>query len=285
MKWLKWTGVALAGAFALGAGIRFVGTVRWHRASASLLEHLDAAHSGNAAASWDLHQLDALPPPVQRYLRAVLPQGQQVIAAMNLSHEGRFNLAANGENWKPFTSTQRVVTRRPGFLWDAKVMMMPGLPVRVHDAYIAGTGLLEASLAGLYRVADMPPSFELNQGELMRYLAEAPLYPTALLPGQGIQWEAMDDHAARATLVDGAVSVSVVFRFGSDGLIGTVSAMRGRTVGKDIVMTPWEGRWSNYQRRHGMLVPTEGEVAWLTAQGPRPYWRGRLLSLEPEPRG
>jgi hypothetical protein len=85
--------------------------------------------------------------------------------------------------------------------------------------------------------------------------------------------------------VDGAVSVSVVFRFGSDGLIETVSAMRGRTVGKDIVMTPWEGRWSNYQRRHGMLVPTEGEVAWLTAEGRLPYWRGRLLSLEPEPRG
>jgi hypothetical protein len=204
---------------------------------------------------------------------------------MNLSHEGQFNLAAKGENWKPFTSTQRVVTRRPGFLWDAKVMMMPGLPVRVHDAYIAGTGLLEASLAGVYRVVDMQPSAELDQGELMRYLAEAAWYPTALLPGQGIQWEAMDDHAARATLVDGATSVSLVFRFGGDSLIETVSAVRGRTVGKDIVMTPWEGRWSHYQRRHGMLVPTEGEVAWLTTEGRLPYWRGRLLSLEPEPRG
>lgn len=284
MKWLKRMGLALAGAFAVGAGMKLYGAMHWNRATANLLERLETARSGKDAGSCDIHELDALPGPVQHYLRTVLPDDQRLIEAVSMSHEGRFNMAASGESWKPFTSTQRVVTQRPGFLWDAAVMMMPGLPVRVHDAYIAGTGLLQASLAGVYPLADMQPSAKLDQGELMRYLAEAAWYPTALLPSQGMRWEAVDDHTARATLTDGMLSVSLLFRFGADGLIATVSGERGRTVGRDIVMTPWEGRWSNYERRDGILVPLQGEVAWLTKEGRLPYWRGRLLALEYERR-
>jgi hypothetical protein len=29
-----------------------------------------------------------------------------------------------------------------------------------------------------------------------------------------------------------------------------------------------------------MLVPTEGEVAWITPEGPRPYWRGNTEMIE-----
>jgi hypothetical protein len=49
-----------------------------------------------------------------------------------------------------------------------------------------------------------------------------------------------------------------------------------------IVMTPWEGRWWHYQARDGMRVPLSGEVAWLTAKGRRPYWRGTITSLRYE---
>lgn len=31
--------------------------------------------------------------------------------------------------------------------------------------------------------------------------------------------------------------------------------------------------------RDGMLVPLEGEVAWLLPEGPKPHWRGRIISL------
>ena len=49
-------------------------------------------------------------------------------------------------------------------------------------------------------------------------------------------------------------------------------------------MTPWEGRWFNYARRQGVLVPQAGEVAWLLPDKRLPYWRARLLTLEYEPR-
>ena len=61
--------------------------------------------------------------------------------------------ATGDDQWRPFNSTQRVITQRPGFDWEARIAMLPGLPVRVHDAYIAGEGMLHASLFGLVSVA------------------------------------------------------------------------------------------------------------------------------------
>lgn len=60
--------------------------------------------------------------------------------------------------------------------------MLPGLPVRVHDAYITGEGMLHASLFGLVSVADQRGTPEMAQGELLRFFAEDTWYPTALLP-------------------------------------------------------------------------------------------------------
>jgi hypothetical protein len=51
---------------------------------------------------------------------------------------------------------------------------------------------------GLSALADLRCEGEIARGELMRYLAEAAWYPTALLPSQSVQWEALDDHSATA---------------------------------------------------------------------------------------
>ena len=102
--------------------------------------------------------------------------------------------------------------------------MAPGMHVFVHDAYVAGEGVLHAALFGLITVADLRGTPEMAEGELMRFLAEAAWYPTALLPSQGVRWDAMDDTSASASLVDAATTVSLEFRFDAEGLIDTVHA-------------------------------------------------------------
>jgi hypothetical protein len=42
------------------------------------------------------------------------------------------------------------------------------------------------------------------------------------------------------------------------------------------VMTPWAGRFRQYERRDGMLIPVEGEVEWRLPEGPQVYWKGRV---------
>src|SRR3712207_7361598 len=82
----------------------------------------------------------------------------------------------------------------------------------------------------------------------MRFFAEAAWYPTALLPSQGVRWEAVDDSSAYATLTEGDISITMLFTFNERGLIDTVRAeARGRTVGGQVVPTPWQGRFWNYE--------------------------------------
>jgi hypothetical protein len=242
---------------------------------------LDASRIEISPARYDAAgELAGLPVPVKRYFQTVLTDGQPIIAAVSVDHKGRFNIGQTADRWKPFTSRQRVTTRRPGFVWDARVMMMPGLPVLVHDAYVAGEGILYPSILGIFNLADMRGTGDVAEGELMRFFAEAAWYPTALLPSQGVEWQPIDDRSAQATLTDGDLRLALTFEFDDQGLIAVVRALaRGRTLGKDIVMTPWEGRWKDYRARDGMVVPFAGEVAWLTPDGSKPYWRGTITRL------
>ena len=285
MTWLLWLGLVLCLLAVAAVGLSAYGSNRWTDATRTLTRRLEAARIDEkvrppSPARFDLRELEGLPAPVQRYFRAVLKDGQPIIAAVTVELAGTFNLSATGEQWKPFTSRQRVVTRRPGFLWDAQVAVLPGVPVRVVDGYIAGEGLLHAAVLGLFTVADLHGGGEIARGELMRFFAEMAWYPTALLPSQGVRWDAIDDASANATIVDGPLTLTLLFRFNEAGLITSVRAeARGAMVGKEMVKIPWEGSWSDYQARDGMMVPLTGEAAWLRPEGRKPYFHGTLTSL------
>jgi len=256
------------------------GAYRWNAGTRELRARLEAARIPVEPQVVSFRELEGLPAPVQRYFRTVLKEGQPMVSSVLVQHRGTFNMSETSERWKPFTSDQRVITRRPGFDWNGRVAVMPGLSVRVHDAYVAGEGILHAALLGLFSVVNLRGTHEVAEGELMRFFAEAAWYPTALLPSQGVRWDEVDIRSARATLVDGSVAVTMLFSFNEDGTIDTVRAeARGRTVGDQIIPTPWQGRFWNYQQQDGMLVPLDGEVAWLLPEGAKPYWRGRITEI------
>jgi hypothetical protein len=259
------------------------GTSRWQSVTRGLHAGMEAARVPITPKSYDPNELEGLPAPVQRYFHAVLKEGQPLVTAVSVEHTGTFNMSESGEQWKPFRSTQRVVTRRPGFVWDARIRMAPAMNVHVHDAYVRGQGILTAKLFGLLTVMKQPNSPELAHGELMRFFAEAAWYPTAFLPSQGVFWEAIDDNQARATFNDGTAGVTLVFQFDDNGLISSVrSDGRYREVDGEFVATPWQGRFWNYELRDGMLIPLDGEVEWLLPEGSKPYWRGRIQRIEYE---
>jgi hypothetical protein len=259
------------------------GSHRWQAATREMHARLAAARHPLKSKIYHAAELRDLPAPVQRYFRTVLQDGQPLVQAVSIEHVGTFNMGESIEKWKPFTSCQRVITQRPGFDWEARIAMLPGLSARVHDAYIAGQGILHASLLGLVPLVDQRSTPDLARGELMRFLAEAAWYPTALLPSQGVCWEGVDDLSAKATLRDDDITVTLLFRFTADGLIESVrAAARGRIIAGSTILTPWEGRWSNYELRDNMQIPLQGEVAWLLPGGPKPYWRGRITRINYE---
>jgi hypothetical protein len=232
------------------------GAYSWNAGTQELSARLDAARLSVRPKTVDFLELEGLPAPIQRFFRAVLKEGQPMVSAVRVQHRGTFNMGETADRWKPFTSNQKVVTQRPGFFWDGRVAVLPGMPVCVHDAYVAGEGILRASLLGLVSLIKLRGTCGMAQGELMRFLAEAAWYPTALLPSQGVRWEAADDRSAYATLTEGTISILMRFTFNKESLIDTVRAeARGRTVGGKVVPTPWQGRFWNYDEFGGMRVP------------------------------
>jgi hypothetical protein len=256
--------------------------VLWDRDTARAIDRLAAPSSANAIATpavYTREQLAGLPAPVVRYFELVLTPGQPLITRARIRWEGEF-LIAPGRPWSSFTAEQHYAVQPPGFVWDARIRMIPLIPTRVRDAYIEGTGMLEARVAAIFPVAHAGGTPEMAAGELSRHLGEAVWLPTALLPAAGVRWDAIDDSTARATLTDRGISVSLDVHFGAGGEIVRVSTLRYRDVNGTFVLTPWSARVGEYRRVHGRMIPDAGEAEWTLPDGPRPYWRGRPVDVQ-----
>lgn len=270
-------GILVGGAVAIVLGSK----VRLKRANSRLVDELLAAATPQSARVFTKDDLDGLPDPVQRYLDAVLTEGQPYIRTVRLQQCGEFRLGDADAPWKPLEATQHVTTDPPGFVWDAVIEMAPLVLVRVVDMYTDGTGALRAKLLSTVPLVDTDPSPELNAGELLRYLGESVWFPTALLPGEGVEWESIDTQSARATLEHRGTIVSLVFHFNDRNEVERVSAERPyRTDDGTYESMPWTGYWRNYQVRGGTLIPIDGEVEWHLPEGNLPYWRASVAEIE-----
>jgi hypothetical protein len=278
--WIKWIGI-IGILIAVSLGIATIyGKYRWQSDTDKLRGKLTNGQRTIKPQIYNQKEIEGLPEPVQRFFRTVIKDGQAIVAAVKLSQQGLFNMSETEAKWSPFTATQLAITQRPGFDWDARIQMAPGLNAFVHDTYLLGEGSLHASLLGLFTVADVRGTPEANQGELLRFFAEATWYPTALLPSQGVRWDAIDDTSARATLTDGATTISLVFQFNAEGAIAT---MRAEARYRDkLTAMPWCGRFWEYSVRNGMLIPLEGEVGWEYPEGIRLYFKGRITEIDYE---
>lgn len=280
MAILKWAVATLALIAILYGGVLAIGAWRWREATRMLVADLNAAKISHGAGRFNARDIADLPAPVRRYFELVLIDGQPMINSVEVELEGMFNMSLDAPQWKPFTSTQLAVADRPGFVWNGRIALFPSIPVCVHDAYVEGEGVLRPALFGLFSLGAIQGEGDIARGELMRWLAESVWYPTVLLPGQGVTWQAVDEASAQATLTDGPITLSMLFRFGEDGLVSGIRVeARGGLVDGETVMMPWEGQFRDYRRHDGMMVPFYGEVAWITPQGERPYFRGAVSQV------
>lgn len=267
----------VVGAAAAGGGIVGAAAVVWNRATARAVRQLDTA-PGAPSARFLPAELDTLPAPVARYFRFALTPGQPLVRRARVAQVGTFATAPGA--WVPFTAVEHFAVWPPGFVWDARVRMLPVATARVRDSYLGGEGAMFGTLAGLLPFIERRGTPELAASALLRYLAEAAWLPTALLPAAGVRWEPVDDTTARASLTDAGTTVTMDVQFGARGEIVRVAARRHRTVDGRDVLTPWVGHFRDYAPVAGMMVPFSCEVGWMLPEGWFPYFRGRTVRAE-----
>lgn len=182
--------------------------------------------------------------------------------------------AAPGGTPMSFRAHQTVCIAAPGFLWRA-VTDLPKSIV-VADYFCRGTGGLEVRLLGALPVARMVGTPSMNQGEVLRYLAELPLFPDAILANRALDWAVIDTHTITVATGAGASRGEITFVLGDDGLIQTASAKSRVYSSKDgPVARPWHGRFWDYQLVDGRLIPLQAEAVWTLENKEFVYWRAQ----------
>jgi hypothetical protein len=221
---------------------------------------------------------DSLPAPVQRYLAYAISEAAPAIATARLRHDGFFRTGP-GQKWLPVEGEQYFTVATPGFVWNASVSVAPLISVQACDSLVLGRGNMLVKVQSLIPVADARGA-EIDQGASMRWMAEAFWFPYGFI-GESVQWEALDGHSARVTLLGTRLPVSAMVEFADDGRITGVTGQRYRDLGGGrSALTPWVGRCSDYREFNGFRAPSSVEAGWLLPEGEFTYARFRVTSLD-----
>ncbi|MGE0581886.1 MAG: DUF6544 family protein [Steroidobacteraceae bacterium] len=231
----------------------------------------------------------ALPAPVARYLRLALGDNLPRPESVEIHQTGQLRTDGVSGRWMDFTAVHVASAAPCAFTWNARVRLLPLIHLRVIDSLRDGLGAGRVLLQSRFEVAMDGGTPQMNSGALHRYLAEAVWYPWALVPGKALRWTAIDDDRALATLTCGGTTVSLEFTFGEDGtVVGIYTPARWGKFGAGFKQLPWEGHFSDYTHKGGVIVPSSGEVGWHRDGQLRIVWRGRITryaieaSLTPE---
>jgi hypothetical protein len=184
---------------------------------------------------------------------------------------------SRGAKATPFSAHQIVGVSTPAFAWRAA--LDPVGAVLVADYFSEGTGGLEVKLFGAVTLARMVGTPGMNQGEMLRYLAEVPWNPDAILMNELLDWTVVDPQTIRVASGVGEDRGEITFNLNADGLIHRMSAPSRVYADKGrMTALPWHGRFWDHQKIGGRLLPLQGEVAWVIEGDEFVYWRGRLLN-------
>ena len=228
---------------------------------------------------FSFNDLEGLPEPVQRYFKYVLKDGQEHIKFVRLKQVGEFRMKEN-QPWMPIKAEQYFTTEDPAFIWRAKLSMLPFVWVEARDRYYQGKGNMLIKLLSTITVANATGS-EMDISSLIRFLAEAPWFPTALLPSDYIEWKEIDSNSAQAIIKDNGYTASGIFTFNEKGeIIKFVTNDRYMEADGKYFKEQWGGYYRNYQEIEGMKIPIEGEVEWNLSDKDLQYAKLKITDIQ-----
>lgn len=195
----------------------------------------------------------------------------------------RFTQAAEmrlkrGAPWTALPARQITALPQTGFAWVAELRLGPVAAVRVIDSYVDGAGRLEVRALGAFPMG-REVGDEAALGEGLRYLAELPWTPDAILLNPEIAWEETTE-GVRARLETAGGPAEVLFGFDA---AGDIVAMRAegrpaKLADGTPAFLPWQGRFRDYGEIGGRRIPLAGEVGYEYPDGSESYFRGRITS-------
>jgi hypothetical protein len=236
---------------------------------------------------FDPAMVEGLPGPARRwFLRAIAP-GTPLRAVAEIEMEGELGLGdRDAPRYLPMRARQ-VLAPPHGFVWIAT--MASGWPMRVSgsDGYAAsgaaGGAWTRFWLLGLVPVARAADTPDLLRSAAARGIAEAALWaPAALLPGEGVVWEPVDDRRARAVVSHGGERFPVELEVAEDGRLLSLLMLRWSDANPERAFRwqPFGGTVAEEARFGGYTVAGRVEAGnHFDTEDYFPFFRAHVLDL------
>lgn len=221
--------------------------------------------------------LEGLPRPVQNWLQYSQVIGKERIVTARTKQDITMRLKEN-QPWMKAQAEQYFRTDAPGFIWAVDIKMAPLLHIAGKDQYIEGRGNMLIKLLSFITVANGSGK-EIDQGTLLRYLAETVLLPTAAL-SDTIQWEGIDSNSAKATMSYKGVTASGVFKYNEKGEVLNFVAQRFADFDGVYRMETWSVDFKEYNELNGFHVPSKGDITWKLKTGDFYWYHFNIKEIE-----
>lgn len=217
-RWIEITSGLVGAAAVAGAGVLGLRAIRANREWREIQAALKQAR---ATSVFDPGALTDLPAPARRYLRHALAEDAPLARSARIEMTGRMRPRPTAA---PINLTAEELLAPPlGFQWSARFSMGP-ISVRVRDYYHRNDGGVRIEPFGVPVRQFTGP--DVARSARHRLAAESVWIPSALLPGPGVTWEAIDEVRARVAVTVDSEAVPVTLTIDEAGRVQAITMKR-----------------------------------------------------------
>lgn len=254
VRWALTAGaLAAAGAAVLFQAVR----AREMREAEQAWDRLAARAAASPAPPFDLAMVEGLPEPAHRFFRFAIAPGTPLRQGAVITMSGRFGLGDRADHRFHPMEARQILAPPHGLVWIPQIGS--GLM-----RFSGSDGLVEGFAWTRFWLLDAVPLVRLSGGDDIarsaagRLIGESLWTPAALLPSQGVRWEAAGPDSARARLRVGGDEHGFELTVGQDGRPLSLVLQRWSNANPDKVYR-WQPFGATYQawgRIGGFTVPT-----------------------------
>ncbi len=206
---------------------------------------------------FSLDMITGLPEPARRYFTYTILPGTRLLPVAEIEMRGQFSLGTREEPAYMPMQARQILAVPEGFVWAMRAH--GAMPVSGSDA----ASWTRFRIFWLVPVARLGGDVDHTRSAFGRYVAEACFWtPAALLPGQGVQWTAVDENTARVTFQKGNLEQSVDVTVDAQGRPVRVAFQRWSDANPDKVhqWQPFGGHLSDFREVEGYRLPFHVEA-------------------------
>ena len=227
-------------------------------------------------------QLEDRDPLIKNYFQSVIDDSTVNPLFVTVKQKADFKTDLNSD-WFPLTATEYFTIAQPNFLWDSKMKTSSFFWVNAIDSYIRGKGNMLIKLNSSITIADSW-GIELDKSGLFRYISEAVLFPTKLLPSENLLWNVLDSNTAEIKFIDNNNSVVMKLYFDSYNRVNKIETLdKYRALDNEYKKSLYTVYCSNYEYfEYGFWIPTYFEVEWDLPNGKFKYGKFHIEEIKYE---